>query len=152
MSGEIKATPINEPSASLARWQGVAVMIDLCTNKYRGCSARSSFGEATRSRPMSYRFLKGRSKAYNLALTEEKRAKEVHGKEPRLRSKILEITLTTTSRRSRQQYRDIRGRAPEYHGRFPAAARSRGGDVDASLLEALRADGLLHGDGRRKQA
>ena len=38
-SGEIKATPINEPIASLARAQGANVLVDLVPEESPGCSA-----------------------------------------------------------------------------------------------------------------
>jgi ABC-type nitrate/sulfonate/bicarbonate transport system substrate-binding protein len=103
-AGEIKATAVNEPAASLAREQGVNVLVDLVPEQVpwlfsgvviRRSDLRERFGVIAR-------FLKAAIEGNHLALTNEKLAKEVLAKELKLTdSKIVDIS-----------YRDFKLQAP----------------------------------------
>jgi NitT/TauT family transport system substrate-binding protein len=94
-AGEIKATAINEPVASLAREQRVNVLVDLVAEQIpwlfsgvvvRRSDLRERFGVIAR-------FVKAAIEGNHLALTNEKRAKEVLAKELKLTdSKIVDIS------------------------------------------------------------
>jgi ABC-type nitrate/sulfonate/bicarbonate transport system substrate-binding protein len=94
-SGEIKATAINEPVASLAREEGVNVMVDLVAQKipwlFSGIVVRRS---DLRDRPgVIGRFLRAAIEGNYFALTNETRAKEVLARELKLTdSKIVDIS------------------------------------------------------------
>jgi sulfonate transport system substrate-binding protein len=96
-SGEIKATAINEPVASLAREEGVNVMVDLVAEQipwlFSGVVIRRG---DLRARPgVIGRFLRAAIEGNYLALTNEKLAKEVLAKELKLTdSKIIDISYT----------------------------------------------------------
>src|SRR5262245_52390753 len=94
-SGEIKATAINEPTASLAREQGVNVLVDLVAEQipwlFSGVVIRRADLRA-RSGVIG-RFLKATIEGNHLAFTNEKLAKEVLAKELKLTdSKIVDIS------------------------------------------------------------
>ena len=94
-TGEIKATAINEPTASLAREQGVNVLVDLVAEQIpwlfsgvvvRRSDLRDRFGVIAR-------FLKAVIEGNHLAFANEKLAKEVLAKELKLTdSKIIDIS------------------------------------------------------------
>src|SRR5229473_559536 len=85
-SGEIKATPINEPTASMAREQGVHVLVDLVPERipwvFSGIVVRR--GDVAGRRDVLTRFLKATIEGNYLALADEKRAKEVLARELKL--------------------------------------------------------------------
>src|SRR5947209_1573707 len=82
-SGEIKATPINEPIASLARGQGVKVLIDLVPEQipwvFSSLVARRD--AIAGRRDILMRFLKGTIEGNYRALADAKRGKAVLAKE-----------------------------------------------------------------------
>ena len=96
-SGEIKATAINEPVASLAREQNVNVLVDLVAEQIpwlfsgvviRRADLRARFG-------LIARFVKAAIEGNHLALSNEKLAKEVLAKELKLTdSKIVDISYS----------------------------------------------------------
>jgi NitT/TauT family transport system substrate-binding protein len=93
--GEIKATAINEPVASLAREQGVNVMVDLVAEQipwlFSGVVVRRS--DLRNRSGVIGRFLKAAIEGNHLAFTNEKLAKEVLAKELKLTdSKIIDIS------------------------------------------------------------
>src|SRR6202040_2514079 len=93
-SGEIKATPIKEPIASLARAQGVNVLIDLVPEQipWVFSSIVVRRGDIAGRRDLLIHFLKGTIEGNYLALNDEKRAKEVLAKELKIADpKVLDI-------------------------------------------------------------
>jgi NitT/TauT family transport system substrate-binding protein len=94
-AGEIKATAINEPVASLAREQGINVLVDLVAEQvpwlFSGVVIRRS--DIKERFGVIARFLKAAIEGNHLALTNEKLAKEVLAKELKLtNSKIVDIS------------------------------------------------------------
>jgi NitT/TauT family transport system substrate-binding protein len=147
MSGEIKATAINEPVASIARDEGVNVMVDLVAQKipwlFSGIVVRRS---DLRDRPgVIGRFLRAAVEGNYLALTNERRAKEVLARELKLTdSKIVDIS-----------YKDFRLQAPRtlepnieaamnVIAQIPGAGSRNVEDyMDATLIANLRQQGLF---------
>src|SRR5450631_255027 len=81
-SGEIRATAINEPVASLAHEQGLNPMVDLVAEKipWLFSSVVVKRGAIDSHRDVLVRFLKASIEGNYLALTDEKRAKDVLAK------------------------------------------------------------------------
>src|SRR5499426_1124295 len=93
-SGEIKATPLNEPLASLAREQGVNVLVDLVPEQipWVFSSIVVRRGDIAGRRDVLTRVLKGTIEGNYLALSDERRAKEVLAKELKISDpSILDI-------------------------------------------------------------
>jgi NitT/TauT family transport system substrate-binding protein len=145
-SGEIKATPLNEPIASLARAQGVNVLVDLVPEQipWVFSSIVVRRGDIAGRRDLLMRFLKGTIEGNYLALNDEKRAKEVLAKELKITDpKVLDIT-----------YNDFKAQSPANIGisqpgtenilaQFPGGSQRLEDYVDASLLAALKAEGYF---------
>jgi ABC-type nitrate/sulfonate/bicarbonate transport system substrate-binding protein len=146
-SGEIKATPINEPIASLARAQGVNVLVDLVPEQipwvFSSVVVRRS--DIAQRRDLLTRFLKATIEGNHLALGDAGRAKAVLAKELKITdSKVLDIT-----------YEDFRAQSPpnaeiSLAGAANIFAQFSGGSpnlladhVDTSLLDALRQEGFF---------
>ena len=146
-SGEIKATAINEPLSSLAREQGVNVLVDLVRRtRSRGCSAVSVVRHAdiAARRDLLTRFLKASVEGNYIALTDEKRAKSVLAKELKITSpKILDIAYNDFKLQSPQNLEPSVAGAANILKLFPAADQKVGDYLDMSLLDALKNDGFF---------
>src|SRR5580700_5552423 len=145
-SGEIKATAINEPIASLAREQGVNVLVDLVPDQipwlFSGVVVRKD--DIAARRDLLTRFLKASSEGNYIALTDEKRAKEVLAKELKITSaKILDITYNDFKQQSPQNLEPSVPGAQNILKMFPNVSQKVGDYIDGSLLDALNADGFL---------
>src|SRR5436190_1765366 len=84
-AGEVKATMLNEPFNTFAREQGVNVLLDLAAEQtpwlFSGITVRTSSLRNARERESLKRFLKATIEGNYLALTDQRRAKEVLTKE-----------------------------------------------------------------------
>jgi ABC-type nitrate/sulfonate/bicarbonate transport system substrate-binding protein len=150
-SGEIKATPINEPIASMARAQGVHVLVDLVPEQipWIFSSIVVRHPDIAGRRDALLRFLKGTIEGNYLALTDATRAKEVLAKELKIAdAKVLDIT-----------YNDFKAQSPANLELSIEGAKNIlaqfGGDqdaahyIDSSLLDALRSEGFFAAMGRK---
>ena len=145
-AGEIKATPINEPLASLARGQGVNVLVDLVPEQipWVFSSIVVRRGDIAGRRDVLTRFLKGTIEGNYLALTDETRAKEVLAKELKITDpKILDIAYNDFKAQSPANIEISRAGAENILAQFPGGSQKVEDYVDASLLEALRAEGYF---------
>jgi ABC-type nitrate/sulfonate/bicarbonate transport system substrate-binding protein len=145
-SGEIKATPINEPLASLARAQGVHVLIDLVPEQipwvFSSIVVRRD--DIVRRRDVLIRFLKGTIEGNYLALADASRAKEVLAKELKIAdSRVLEVTYDDFRAQSPANCDISLAGAANILGQFPGGSQTVADYVDASLLEAVREDGFF---------
>jgi ABC-type nitrate/sulfonate/bicarbonate transport system substrate-binding protein len=145
-SGEIKATALNEPIASLAREEGVNVLVDLVPDQipwlFSGIVVRHS-DIATR-RDLLTLFLKATIEGNYLALTDEKRAKEVLAKELNIRSpKVLDITYNDFREQSPLNLEPSAAGAQDILKLFPNASQKVDDYVDTSLLDALKQQGFF---------
>jgi NitT/TauT family transport system substrate-binding protein len=145
-SGEIKATPLNEPLASLARAQGVNVLVDLVPEQipWVFSSIVVRRGDIAGRRDVLTRFLKGTIEGNYLALNDEKRAKEVLAKELKITNpKVLDITYNDFKAQSPANIEISQPGAENILAQFPGGSQRLEDYVDASLLAALKAEGYF---------
>jgi NitT/TauT family transport system substrate-binding protein len=145
-AGEIKATPINEPIASLARAQGVDVLVDLVPAQipWVFSSIVVRRGDIAARRDVLMRFLKGTIEGNYLALTDEKRAKDVLAKELKITDpKILDVTYDDFKAQSPANIEISQPGADNILVQFPGGSQKAEDYIDTSLLDALRAEGYF---------
>jgi NitT/TauT family transport system substrate-binding protein len=145
-SGEIKATPINEPIASLARAQGVNVLIDLVPEQipWVFSSIVVRRGDIAGRRDVLMRFLKGTIEGNYLALTDAARAKETLAKELKIGDpKILDIAYNDFKAQSPVNIEVSRQGAENILAQFPGGSQKAEDYIDLSLIDALRAEGYF---------
>jgi len=145
-SGEIKATPLNEPIASLARAQGVNVLVDLVPEQipWVFSSIVVRRGDIAGRRDLPMRFLKGTIEGNYLALNDEKRAKEVLAKELKITDpKVLDITYNDFKAQSPANIEISQPGTENILAQFPGGSQRLEDYVDASLLAALKAEGYF---------
>jgi len=145
-SGEIKATAINEPISSLAREQGVNVLVDLVPDQipwlFSGIVVRRS--DIAARRDLLTRFLKASIEGNYIALTDEKRAKEVLAKELNITNpKILDVTYNDFKQQSPQNLEPSLPGAANILKQFPDVSQKVGDYLDTSLLDALKSEGFF---------
>ena len=144
--GEIKATAINEPIASLAREQGVNVLVDLVPDQipwlFSGVVVRKD--DIAARRDLLTRFLKASIEGNYIALTDEKRAKEALAKELKITSaKILDVAYNDFKQQSPQNLEPSVEGAQNILKLFPNASQKAGDYIDVSLLDGLKSDGFF---------
>jgi len=145
-SGEIKATPINEPIASLARTQGVSVLVDLVPEQipWVFSSIVVRRGDIAQRRDVLVRLLKGTIEGNYLAIADEARAKEVLAKELKITdSKILDIAYSDFKAQSPANIEVSRQGAENILAQFPGGSQKIEDYVDTSLIDALRGEGFF---------
>jgi ABC-type nitrate/sulfonate/bicarbonate transport system substrate-binding protein len=145
-SGEIKATAINEPISSQASEQGVNVLVDLVPDQipwlFSGIVVRKD--DIAARRDLLTRFLKASIEGNYIALTDEKRAKEVLAKELKITSaKVLDITYDDFKQQSPQNLEPSVPGAQNILKQFPNVSQKVGDYIDMSLLDGLKKDGFL---------
>jgi NitT/TauT family transport system substrate-binding protein len=145
-AGEIKATPINEPTASVAREQGVNVLIDLLPERipwvFSGIVVRR--GDVSGRRDMLTRFLKATIEGNYFALADERRAKEVLARELKISDpKILDITYSDFKALTPLDIEPSRRGAENMLAQFSGGSSKIEDYLDVSLLEALREQGFF---------
>jgi len=145
-SSEIKATPINEPIASLAREQNVNVLIDLVPEKipwlFSGIVVRRA--DAVSRGDTLTRFLKATIEGNYLALADAARAKAVLAKELNITNpKILDITYEDFKALTPPNTEPSRRGAENILAQFPGGSQKIEDYVDTSLLDIIRAEGFF---------
>ena len=145
-SGEIKATAINEPIASLAREQGVNVLVDLVPDQipwlFSGVVVRKD--DIGARRDLLTRFLKASIEGNYIALTDAKRAKEVLAKELKIaNAKILDITYNDFKQQSPPNLEPSLEGAQNILKLFPNVSQKVGDYIDMSLLNGLKDEGFF---------
>ncbi len=147
-SGEIKATAVNEPVASIARERGLNPMVDLVVEKipwlFSGVVVKKSYLDSHRE--LLVRFLKATVEGNYLALREQTRAKEVLAKETNIKDpKILQISYNDFKQQSPENLEPARAGADNVIAQFPPEVSRKVEDyVDTSLLDALRKDNFFN--------
>jgi len=146
-AGEIKATAVNEPAASLAREQGVNVLVDLVPEQipwlFSGVVMRRSDFSARWG--VIGRFLRAAIEGNHLALSNEKLAKEVLAKELKLTdSKIVDVSYSDFKLQTpRNMEPSIEG-AENVIAQIGGTGSTKVEDyVDPTLLGVLRDGGFL---------
>jgi ABC-type nitrate/sulfonate/bicarbonate transport system substrate-binding protein len=145
-SGEIQATAMNEPIASLARAQGVNVLLDLVPEQipwvFSSIVVRRA--DIAGRRDVLMRFLKGTIEGNYLALTDAARAKDVLARELKITDpKILAIAYDDFKAQSPVNIEISRPGAENILAQFPGGSQKVEDYVDASLLDALRGEGFF---------
>ena len=145
-SGEIKATAINEPIASLAREQGVNVLVDLVPDQipwlFSGVVVRKD--DIGARRDLLTRFLKASIEGNYIALTDAKRTKEVLAKELKIaNAKILDITYNDFKQQSPPNLEPSLEGAQNILKLFPNVSQKVGDYIDMSLLNGLKDEGFF---------
>jgi ABC-type nitrate/sulfonate/bicarbonate transport system substrate-binding protein len=145
-SGEIKATPLNEPLASLARAQGVHVLIDLVPEQIAWVfsSVVVRRADIAQRRDMLLRFLKATVEGNHIALGDAERAKSVLAKELRITdAKILDIAYDDFRAQSPPNIEmSVKG-AENILAQFPGGSQKVEDYVDMSLIDALHSEGFF---------
>jgi NitT/TauT family transport system substrate-binding protein len=145
-SGEIRATALNEPFTSLAREQGVNVLVDLVPEQipwlFSGITIkRSSLGPR---RDALTRFLRATIEGNYLALSDEKRAKQILAKELKISdSKILDISYNDFKQQSPPDLVPARKGAENILAQLAEPGAKVEDYVDTSILDTLRAEGFF---------
>jgi NitT/TauT family transport system substrate-binding protein len=140
-SGEIKATAVNEPITSMAREQGVNVLVDLVPERipwlFTAIVVRRSAIEGQRD--VLTRFIKATAEGNRLALTDEARAKAVLAEKANIRDpKILQISYDDFKALSPSDLAPTSAAAENILKQFPEASRNLADYIDTSILESLR--------------
>jgi len=146
-SGEIKATSVNEPVSSTAREQGLNAMVDLVPEQIPWLFTavvvkRSSLQN---KREALIQFVKAVAEGNYLALTDEKRAKEVLAKEAKITDpKILDISYNDFKKQAPLNTEPSRVGAENILAQFPATGSTNIADyVDMSMLDQLKQEGFF---------
>jgi ABC-type nitrate/sulfonate/bicarbonate transport system substrate-binding protein len=146
-SGAIRATAVNEPVSSIARERGLNPLVDLVTDRipwlFSGVVVKKDYLDANRD--VLKRFVLATIEGNYVALTDEKRAKEVLQKGAGITDpKVLDISYNDFKQQSPPGLEPVRAGADNIIAQFPADASRKVEDyVDASLLEELKKDGSL---------
>jgi len=145
-AGEIKATALNEPTASLAREAGVNVLVDLVPDQipwlFSGIVVRKD--DIGARREVLKRFLKASIESNYIALADAKRAKAVLAKELKITSpKVLDITYNDFKQQSPPNLQPSVEGAQNILKQFPGVSQKVGDYVDTSLLDALKNEGFF---------
>jgi ABC-type nitrate/sulfonate/bicarbonate transport system substrate-binding protein len=145
-SGEIKATAVNEPFTSLAREQGFNTLVDLVPENipWLFTAIVVKRGAIADRRDVLTRFIRATAEGNYLALTDEKRAKEVLAKEARITDpKILDISYNDFKLLSPKNIEPTDAAAKNILAQFPDASQKVEDYVDGGILDGLRKDGLF---------
>jgi NitT/TauT family transport system substrate-binding protein len=145
-AGEIKATTLNEPFTSLAREQGVNVMVDLVPEQiawlFSGITVRHD-AVASRRDALT-RFLKATIEGNYLALADAKRAKEILAKELKISDpRIIDISYNDFKQQSPPDLAPSRAGAENILAQLPGGSRNVDDYVDAGILDGLKAAGFF---------
>src|ERR1700722_12256180 len=146
-SGEIKGTAINEPVASLAHEAGLTAMVDLVAEKipwlFSSIVVKASYLEGHRD--VLTRFLKASIEGNYLALTDERRAKEVLAREARIVDpKIIDTSYNDFKQQSPVNLEPSRPGAQNIIDQFPALKGRNVDDyIDSGILDGLKKEGFF---------
>jgi NitT/TauT family transport system substrate-binding protein len=148
-SGEIRATAVNEPIRSLAREAGFNPMVDLVPEQipwlFSGIVVRQ--GMLADRRDVLTRFLKAVMEGNYLALSDEKRAKQVLAREARIADpKIVDIAYGDFKQQSPQTIEPTAAAAENTLAQFTAGGGTNPADyIDTGILGELKASGFIAG-------
>lgn len=145
-SGAIKATLLDEPTASLARQDGMNVLLDLAPEQmpwlFAGIVVRRA--DIAARRDWLTRFLRATIEGNYIALTDSGRAKQVLAKELKItNSKILDGTYNDFKAQSPQNLEPSAQSVQNVLKFFPGDRQNVGDYVDTSLVDALRNNGFF---------
>jgi ABC-type nitrate/sulfonate/bicarbonate transport system substrate-binding protein len=145
-SGEIKATALNEPFTSLAREQGLNVMVDLVPEQvpwlFSGITVRRD--EVAGNRDALTRFLKATIEGNYLALSDEKRTKAILAKELKINDpRIIDISYNDFRQQSPPDLEPSRRGAENILAQLPGGSSRIEDYVDTGILDELKQAGFF---------
>ncbi len=147
-SGEVKATMLNEPFNTLAREQGVNVLVDLAAEQtpwvFSGITVRTSSLKDARERDALKRFLKATIEGNYLALTDPARAKaaltkELHNTTP----KTIDIAYDDFSKQSPLNIEPSVKGAENIMAQLTDGKSKLDDFIDTSLLDEIKKEGFI---------
>jgi ABC-type nitrate/sulfonate/bicarbonate transport system substrate-binding protein len=143
-SGEIAATALNEPAASLAREQGLRALLDLVPERipwlFTGIVVRR---QAIGSERLA-RFLRALAEGNALARSDADRGKIVLARGAGIGDpKIIDIAYEDFRALSPPEIEPTRAAAENVLAQFPDASGNIADYIDTSILDGLRRDGLF---------
>jgi NitT/TauT family transport system substrate-binding protein len=145
-SGEIKATAVNEPFSSMAREQGVNVLVDLVPEHIPWLFTALVVKRQTIAarRDALSRFIQATAEGNYLALTNEKLAKEVLSRQAGIIDpKILDIGYNDFKLLSPPNIEPTDAAAKNVLVQFPDASQRVEDYIDGSVLDGLRKNGVF---------
>jgi len=147
-AGDVKATMLNEPFNTFAREQGVNVLVDLAAEQvpwvFSGITVRTSSLKNPREREGIKRFLKANIEGNYLALTNERRAKEVLTKElHNTTPRIIDIAYDDFKQQSPLNIEPSQKGAENILAQFPGGSSRIEDYIDMSLLEEIKQEGFI---------
>jgi NitT/TauT family transport system substrate-binding protein len=145
-SGEIKATAVNEPFSSRAREQGFNVLFDLVPEQIPWLFTAIVVKRETIAsrRDELTRFIRATAEGNYLALTNEKKAKEVLARQAGIADpKILDISYNDFKLLSPRNIEPSDQAANNILSQFPDASQKVEDYVDSGILDDLRRDGVF---------
>ncbi len=151
-SGAAQASPLNEPSATLARAAGLPVLVDLAAQKYPWLFSSIVVSEKALAerRPLLMRFMKATVEGNHLAMAQPARAKPVLARELKLRDAKLVDIIYDDFRAGSPPTTEFTADAIDNVIRYNGAQIARGGYyLDSSLLQDLRSSGFFDELARR---
>ena len=147
-SGAVAATVLGEPQRTQAIGMGLRVVADLYAERipwlYSGLTVDA--GYLASNRDMFVRFLKATIEGNHLAMTDDKRAKEVLAKELKLTDpKIIDASYANFKAETPPNAEIDRAGAENVLSTVAPAGASRNLDdyIDTSLIDGLRAEGFI---------
>jgi NitT/TauT family transport system substrate-binding protein len=146
-SGEIQATAVNEPTASIAREQGVHVLVDLVPERipwlFTGIAVRRETIENRRD--VLTRFLRATAEGNTLAISDSARAREVLARQTNTNdAKILDISYDDFTQLSPPTIEPTGAAAANILAQFPAGGSMNVADhVDTRMLDELKRQGFF---------
>jgi NitT/TauT family transport system substrate-binding protein len=146
--GDVKATMLNEPFNTFAREQGVNVLLDLAAEQtpwlFSGITVRTSSLRNAHERENLKRFLKATIEGNYLALTDERRAKEVLTKElHNTTPRVIDIAYHDFKQQSPLNIEPSRKGAENILAQFPGGSSRIEDYIDTSLLDEIRREGFI---------
>jgi ABC-type nitrate/sulfonate/bicarbonate transport system substrate-binding protein len=146
-SGEITASAVNEPGASIAREQGLHVLVDLVPERipwlFTGLVVRRE--SIDNRRDVLTRFLRATAEGNALAISDRAQAKEVLAKQTNASdAKILDISYNDFTELSPPTIEPTEAAAKNILAQFPATGSTNVADyIDTTLLDDLKREGLF---------
>lgn len=145
-ASEIKATPVNEPVASLAREQGFHVLFDLVPERipwlFTAIVVRQ--GDIVARRDVLTRFIEATVEGNLLALSDSRRAKAVLAKRANIADpKILDISYEDFRALSPPLIEPTDDAAKTILAQFPDVSQAPADYLDRSILDDLKRSGAL---------
>jgi NitT/TauT family transport system substrate-binding protein len=139
-SGEIKATAVNEPITSMAREQGVQVLVDLVPERIPWLFTAIVVKRAAieDKRDDLVRFLRATAEGNRLALSDQAKAKAVLAEKANIHDpKVLQISYDDFKALSPPDLAPTPEAIDNIIKQFPDASRNRADYVDMGILESL---------------